>query len=190
MQAFCCLILVVTSYHCFYSIHEKQITKSNPHSWAWIPGGKILGSRLRAANHTNQSIVFQHSCFKVVCKVLLQRYRNLFSIFVNICLCILGIGIGFYKSVKRVPSRTKLKLFKPTARKTMWFFLVFTVELPTSGCYCILDTDSLVEWGVTVCPKFPENDKQSNILYFHSVKMQELQSRRCFTTWHLLQQAT
>lgn len=72
----------------------------------------------------------------------------------------------------------------------MWFFLVFRVELPTSGCYCILDTDSLVEWGVTVCPKIPENDKQSNVLYFHSVKMQELQSRRCFTTWHLLQQAT
>lgn len=47
----------------------------------------------------------------------------------------------------------------------MWFFLVLRVELPnlyaTSGCDCILDTDSFVEWDVTVCPKIPADGKRT-----------------------------
>ena len=68
----------------------------------------------------------------------------------------------------------------------MKFFLVFRAErlslCTTSGCYCILDPDSLLEGGLTMCPKTPAEDEQNSVLYFHSVKTQELQSRRCFTT--------
>lgn len=36
--------------------------------------------------------------------------------------------------------------------------------------------------GLTTHPKTPAEDEQNSALYFHSVKTQELQSRRCFTT--------
>lgn len=76
----------------------------------------------------------------------------------------------------------------------MWFFPFLRVELPDlytpSGCYWILDTDSLAEWRVTCAPRVLHMASRTMPFTTHSAKMQGLQSRKCFNTWHFLQQAT
>lgn len=73
----------------------------------------------------------------------------------------------------------------------MCFLLVSKVELPSlrpvNGSHCIPDTESLVEWGVTVCPRTPTDGKHSHLSQPHSAKTQGLQSRQCSARRHLPQ---